>query len=72
MKISNDTLDVLKNYATINSNILIHPGKLLRTIGPQSNIFAEAMVKEEFPVEIVGLESLPVCCVVVRQTRLHV
>ena len=52
MKISNDTLDVLKNYATINSNILIHPGKLLRTIGPQSNIFAEAMVKEEFPVEI--------------------
>jgi hypothetical protein len=60
MKISTDTIKVLQNFATINSNIRIHPGTELSTIGPQKNIFAKATVAETFPREfcIYDLNSL--------------
>ena len=31
MKLSNDTKDVLKNYATINANLLVSPGNRIAT-----------------------------------------
>lgn len=52
MQISKETIDVLKNFATINSNILIRKGKSLSTISTAKNIFASADVAEEFPEEI--------------------
>ena len=60
MKISTDTIKVLQNFATINSNIRINPGTELSTIGPQKNIFAKATVAETFPREfcIYDLNSL--------------
>jgi hypothetical protein len=52
MKISKQTLDILKNFSQINSNILIREGNLLSTISVGKNIFARATVAEEFPKEL--------------------
>lgn len=51
MKISKKTLDILKNFATINSNILVKPGNTITTISPVKNVLAEAVVEETFDVE---------------------
>lgn len=51
MKISSDTLGVLKNFATINSNIVVKPGDTLRTLSTSRNIYAEAKVAETFDRE---------------------
>ena len=47
-KISNETLDVLKNFSSINSNILVKEGNVLTTISPVKNVMAEATVPESF------------------------
>lgn len=52
MQISNETIQVLKNFATINNNILIRPGNVLSTISTAKSIFARATVAEQFPSEI--------------------
>jgi hypothetical protein len=52
MQISNETIQVLKNFATINSNILIRKGKTLSSISTAKNIFAKADVAEDFPQEV--------------------
>lgn len=51
MHISPDTLSILKNFASINQNILIKKGNQLVTISQQKNNFAKAKVKENFPVD---------------------
>lgn len=51
MKISNDTLNILKNFASINSNIVVKPGNVLHTLSPSRNIYAEAKVAETFDRE---------------------
>jgi len=58
MKISDTTLNILYNYATINSNIVFRPGRKLRTMTETKNIFAETYVEEEWPVAF-GLYDLP-------------
>lgn len=49
MKISTQTLSILKNFASINGNILVRAGSTLKTISPQKNILASAVVTENFP-----------------------
>jgi hypothetical protein len=49
MKISQQTLSILKNFSTINGNILVRAGSTLSTISPQKNILASAVVSENFP-----------------------
>ena len=49
MKISQQTLSILKNFSTINGNILVRAGSTLSTISPQKNILASAQVSENFP-----------------------
>ena len=49
MKLSDNTLNVLKNFAGINNSILVKEGNKLRTISVAKNILAEAEIKEEFP-----------------------
>ena len=49
MKLSNETLTVLKNFAGINQSILVKKGNKLRTISVMKNILAEAEITEEFP-----------------------
>ena len=51
MKISKETLEVLKNFASINANILIKPGNEIKTISNYKNVLAHAIVQEDFPVE---------------------
>ncbi|MBH21643.1 MAG: DNA polymerase [Rhodobiaceae bacterium] len=51
MKISKETLSVLKNFATINGNILIKAGDRLSTISAQKNVMASTSVKESFDRE---------------------
>jgi hypothetical protein len=49
MKLSENTLFILKNFAGINQSILVKEGNKLRTISVAKNILAEAEIKEEFP-----------------------
>lgn len=48
MKISKATIAILKNFASINDNIYIEPGKLILTKSVANNITAETEVTEEF------------------------
>ena len=48
MNLSSETLALLKNFANINQNILVKPGKKLNTISTMKNILATAEVKENF------------------------
>lgn len=49
MKISDNTLTILKNFAGINNSILVKKGNRLRTISVAKNILAEAEITESFP-----------------------
>ena len=49
MKLSDQTLTVLKNFAGINNSILVKQGTQLRTISVAKNILAEAAIDEDFP-----------------------
>jgi hypothetical protein len=60
MQISTGTIAILKNFAQINTNILVREGSELRTISTMKDIFAKATVEETFPTEfaIYDLTSL--------------
>lgn len=49
MKLSDSTLNILKNFASINQSILVKSGSKLSTISVMKNILAEAEIEEEFP-----------------------
>ena len=48
MKLSPETITILKNFASINQSILVKCGSKLSTISVMKNILAEAEVKESF------------------------
>ena len=48
MYLSQDTVQILKNFSSINQSILFKEGNKLRTISVMKNILAEATVSEEF------------------------
>jgi len=52
MELSENTLQVLKNFSTINQNILIHQGNTIKTISEARNVLATAVVSDEFPEDI--------------------
>ena len=52
MKLSDNTLTLLKNFAGINQSILVKSGTKLRTISIAKNILAEADIGEEFPRDV--------------------
>lgn len=49
MRLSKSTLDILKNFSTINQSICFKKGSLLSTLSIQKNILARAEVEESFP-----------------------
>ena len=49
MNLSDSTLNLLKNFSTINQSILFKEGNNLRTISVMKNILAEATINEEIP-----------------------
>ncbi len=66
MKLSESTVEVLKNFSTINPSLVFKQGNLLRTVSPQKNILASSVVAESFPSDFaiyelnqfLGLNSL--------------
>ena len=52
MKISHYTTSVLKNFSTINQNLVIKEGNTITTMSAMKNIVAKAEVEETFPQQI--------------------
>ena len=50
MELSKTTLNILKNFSLLNSNLLIKQGNNISTITPAKNVIGEATVDETFPV----------------------
>lgn len=51
MKLSNETKDVLKNFAQINQNLVVQPGNILKTISVAKNVMATVEINETFDKE---------------------
>ena len=49
MKLSDNTLNLLKNFSSINPSLLFKQGNSLRTMSVAKNILAEVEITEEFP-----------------------
>ena len=49
MKLTAETINILKNYASINQNIQFKEGNKLLTISPQKNILTHAEISENVP-----------------------
>jgi hypothetical protein len=52
VSISNDTLSVLRNFSSINPNVVLKPGQEVKTISEAKNILAVADIGEDFPTEM--------------------
>ena len=52
MKLSSNTTSVLKNFASINQNLMIKEGNTIATMSAMKNIVAKAEVEESFPQEV--------------------
>jgi len=57
MKISKETLEILKNFSQINSNLAVNEGNKISTMTAHKHILAEAIVEENFPT--FGIYDLP-------------
>tara|TARA_B100000287_G_scaffold178607_1_gene168608 strand:+ start:423 stop:1085 length:663 start_codon:yes stop_codon:yes gene_type:complete len=51
MKLTSKTISILKNFSTINQNLMVKPGNTLSTMSAMKNIVAQAEVTERFPQE---------------------
>ena len=51
MKLSSQTINVLKNFSTINQNLVIKEGSDIATMSAMKNIVAKAKVEESFTKE---------------------
>ena len=51
MKLSNDTREVLKNYSTINANLLVTSGNQIATMSQMKNIVSKATLPDTFEKE---------------------
>lgn len=58
MKLSKETVEALKNFSTINSNIAIGEGQSIKTVAIAKNIMAKVDVPETFPY-VFGIYDLP-------------
>ena len=57
MKFSPKTVEILKNFATINPGLYFKKGNVVSTMSPQKNILCEATVEDEFPQDF-GIHEL--------------
>ena len=51
MKLSTETLSILKNFGAINQGILFKAGKTLKTVSSHKNILAQVNITEEVPAD---------------------
>lgn len=52
MKISKETLAVLDNFSGINPSITLRPGNVIRVGSPSLDMFAQAVVRDDFPLKV--------------------
>lgn len=57
MKLSANTMNILKNFATINEGIYVKAGNVIETISKQKNILAKAELTDTFDAEF-GIHDL--------------
>lgn len=48
MKLSDNTINILKNFSTINPSVLVRPGNVINTMAMNKSIVARANVEETF------------------------
>jgi hypothetical protein len=58
MQLSNRTVDILRNYASINENIVIESGNVIKTMSPAKNLVSKSEIEESFPQGF-GIYDLP-------------
>ena len=51
MKLSEETLEILKNFSAINNGIYFEQGNTIKTVSPGKTILANAKVQENFPLD---------------------
>jgi hypothetical protein len=51
MKLSKETTEILKNFATINPSMIFQPGTVQKTVSPQKTVLAKANIGESFGQE---------------------
>ena len=51
MKLSKETLNVLKNFASINQGMQFKQGRKISTVSPSKTVLAQAGITDEFPQE---------------------
>ena len=52
MKLSENTLEVLKNFGNINSGVYLKQGKTIKTVSTHKNILATAEIADEIPSDL--------------------
>jgi hypothetical protein len=57
MKLNERTLTVLKNFAGINSGVVLRKGKIQKTMSPEQTILVEAHLEDDLP-EVFGIYDL--------------
>ena len=58
MKISDNTLKVLKNFSEINSGLVLRTGNVQKTINMDKSILCEAELEDKIPIQF-GIYDLP-------------
>jgi hypothetical protein len=58
MQLTENTMNVLKNFSSINENIVFEPGVEIKTISEAKNIIGKAVIDNEFSREF-GIYQLP-------------
>ena len=57
MIISPRTIQLLKNFSTINQSLVVKPGGVLSTMSPGRTVLAYARIDEDFEVHVWNIRS---------------
>lgn len=65
MKLSSETLEIIKNFSTINPSIKFPKGNTIITANTGGDIIAKATVKEAFPIQVLIHDLNSFCSTVI-------
>ena len=51
MELTSRTIDILRNFANINPNIVVAKGNILKTMSIKKNLVVTAVIEESFPTD---------------------
>ena len=61
MKLSNETREILKNYANINANLLVKTGSKISTMSSMKNIVSIAELPDKFELSLQSMTLMNGC-----------